>query len=714
MQKRTNNFYKIRENKFNSNIPKKVFENNAFEQFDKFNKTESKTYAKNIINSPNINERRKLDINDDYNFVKNIDDNYLYEPGKINKNNFINEENNPEMKYRYNTEYKLENNNINYIQLQSKIYKNVVKQIYNNLYKYCKKTILNDYSVLLNKLKEFPPKKKPIQKTYKKKNIVNKTLYKLKKTPDKFIQNKNKNIITSFPNQYNATNTNNKKFNQNTFNDNIRKNVVYSNYYNLNIFENSNAYVYPNGRNKTIFPKELTYNDDIYYEENNKINNQRKSSENLKNTDIYKNKNFQTSIKRKPKINYTQYRSKKIEISPEKIELKVDNKNSLAFVGFSTKKKIIDKLKNIKLFGKSNQNDIKENEEDDELDSKKKNFKILVNKLKNIAFCKHMENYIEKRKKKIFTKLKEYNKNVLEINLENNINNNNNNNNVNKSVENIEENKENGNNINLNKENSSENIEIINDNSEKKIVINKNIENNIEQSEILNNIETNINNIEYEIIDIKEKNIIYDKLDKNKFNNNNDIINNNENINYEIKIEEKLNKKESYEEIDKNEDNLNNLNNVKEQIEFDDNNKNDEKNSENSNKEILEKEEIINKRNNFLQKIIKIILLKEDKNIIKNFFIKWIQYKNEINNLKTKDKINILDYKNDIKVEELKLENGKEKKEEKRNVINIKTLFIEGIDEEEKNDILEEMVFRFRTLLISSSLNSKDNFSDSF
>ena len=49
MQKRTNNFYKIRENKFNSNIPKKVFENNAFEQFDKFNKTESKTYAKNII-----------------------------------------------------------------------------------------------------------------------------------------------------------------------------------------------------------------------------------------------------------------------------------------------------------------------------------------------------------------------------------------------------------------------------------------------------------------------------------------------------------------------------------------------------------------------------------------------------------------------------------------------------------------------------------------
>ena len=98
----------------------------------------------------------------------------------------------------------------------------------------------------------------------------------MKKTPDKFIQNKNKNIITSFPNQYNATNTNNKKFNQNTFNDNIRKNVVYSNYYNLNIFENSNAYVYPNGRNKTIFPKELTYNDDIYYEENNKINNQRK------------------------------------------------------------------------------------------------------------------------------------------------------------------------------------------------------------------------------------------------------------------------------------------------------------------------------------------------------------------------------------------------------------------------------------------------------
>ena len=57
-------------------------------------------------------------------------------------------------------------------------------------------------------------------------------------------------------------------------------------------------------------------------------------------------------------------------------------------------------------------------------------------------------------------------------------------------------------------------------------------------------------------------------------------------------------------------------------------------------------------------------------------------------------------------------ENIIERKEEKRNFKNIKTLFIDEIDDEEKEVILEDMIFRFRTLLILSFLKNKENLSD--
>ena len=132
------------------------------------------------------------------------------------------------------------------------------------------------------------------------------------------------------------------------------------------------------------------------------------------------------------------------------------------------------------------------------------------------------------------------------------------------------------------------------------------------------------------------------------------------------------------------------------------------------------KEEIkdnTNKRNILLEKIFKNKIFKEKINIMRKNFIKWKQNINEEiyfekndENEKEKDNINIIEENLGEDITEKKEEN----KEGKRNIINIKTLFLDEIDEEEKEVILEEMIFRFRTLLISSCFINKENFSVSF
>ena len=82
---------------------------------------------------------------------------------------------------------------------------------------------------------------------------------------------------------------------------------------------------------------------------------------------------------------------------------------------------------------------------------------------------------------------------------------------------------------------------------------------------------------------------------------------------------------------------------------------------------------------------------------------KWKQIINANNNLKEIDEA-----KNEI------VDLVEENKEEKRNHLKIKTLFLDEVDDEEKEVILEEMVFRFRTLLMSTCFHEKESFSDSF
>ena len=92
--------------------------------------------------------------------------------------------------------------------------------------------------------------------------------------------------------------------------------------------------------------------------------------------------------------------------------------------------------------------------------------------------------------------------------------------------------------------------------------------------------------------------------------------------------------------------------------------------------------------------------MKEKNIILKGSFFKWKQIINANNNLKEIDEA-----KNEI------VDLVEENKEEKRK---IKTLFLDEVDDEEKEVILEEMVFRFRTLLMSTCFHEKESFSDSF
>ena len=135
------------------------------------------------LNKKYVYESGEKSSNNAY-FFKNSQSNNKIIPNKI-----INERNNTDM--RYYTDYNTENDGLYYQEIQSKIYKKVIEQIYNNLYKYCLKFLLKDGSQFLKNLKEIASKNQPKKKTYKKKNIVNKNIYKLKKTPDKYNQNKN-------------------------------------------------------------------------------------------------------------------------------------------------------------------------------------------------------------------------------------------------------------------------------------------------------------------------------------------------------------------------------------------------------------------------------------------------------------------------------------------------------------------------------------------
>ena len=130
------------------------------------------------------------------------------------------------------------------------------------------------------------------------------------------------------------------------------------------------------------------------------------------------------------------------------------------------------------------------------------------------------------------------------------------------------------------------------------------------------------------------------------------------------------------------------------------------------------KEMIFFKKFLILQKIFNNILLKEKINTLKNYFNKWSQEISDINENEEND-INEIDENEEINKneigedkEEIILDNEIGNKNDKRDLIKIKTLFLDEVDDEEKSVIMEEMVFRFRTLLMLSCFKTEEYSSD--
>lgn len=770
MQKRSNNFYIKNETKF-ANKNQENEGNDNYDNNSKFQFSESKANNfTNKLNSPFITEKRNFLINSDY---KSSEKQFLFESAnKISNNtNYFQNEINPRysggINTKYYTDYKRENKESYYNEIQSKVYKKVVEQIYNNLHIYCKKLISNDYSKFLNNIKKLAllnepkikQKTKPNPKTYQKKNIMNTNKYKFKKTPDKI--NQNRNMISNFNNEMDS------------INNNVKPKVIYSNNYNWNYFGNNenNRYIYSNKNNKTNITKEFSNKNDknSISQKNinlNSINDFSKKNENFNNVinNYSQKKNIlNIGLRRNSYMNYMnliQDKTSPAQKSVGKNNLKIENKNSLVFVNYSTKKKLFDKLQNIKLFKQSTNDNIDKKfiSEEENFETKKRYFKELIINLKSITFCKHLDKFVEIKNKtdktEVFEKLKKNLETKKEKSEEEKEKNENDKTlkNINENIDNIknEENKQE--NINLDKEEiSNENKKEITDNNKEEIDI-KNIEisNEIVEpklNEELNNdkkekdffdeqIEENNNNLKDKksektsendfntILTNNEENKINEKenfqsnnFEEKKEDKNLDIISKeilkeNMNIDSQFRKEKNENEKDKYGE---NLDNLiNSLNNNEEEVKSDNDNFHKNPNIEDNQREIKDNENInfeeskndhINKSKIKLEKIIQIILLKEKYNIIKESFIKWKQM-TQMTHEDIKEEKEAINLSHKINKEKVDID------EDKKNLQN-KTSFLDEIDDEEKKEVLEEMVFIFRTLLMSSCFQSKEKLSDS-
>ena len=237
---------------------------------------------------------------------------------------------------------------------------------------------------------------------------------------------------------------------------------------------------------------------------------------------------------------------------------------------------------------------------------------------------------------------------------------------------------------NINDENNLEmySKESINNDDNNIINEDKNIEeNNDEKND--NNININSQSKDENIEQVPSNETEEDKLINNQFSNNQMINEKNEKEKIVTKIENEVkNEQREEEEIIKGNDvNIN----IDEQSQINE-----------------------TQKNKSLKKIINSIILKENNNILKKYLFKWSEKISDINLNEENELIN----KSEDDKEEIKSENEIENKNEKRNMINIKTLFLDEVDDEEKCVIMEEMVFRFRTLLMLSCFKNEEDLSD--
>jgi hypothetical protein len=459
------------------NLDDKKAKTNKKRNYINFIKTKKPIIKTNNLTKNDHNEKQNIRANtlsnnleikpymrDTFNLTKNNRINKIINTKQLiqngNENNIYIDKNYCTNTNIYNIEKQYENINKNSGKIikkneenkiyESKVFKYAAQQIFNKIKKGYFSIIKSKF---FNKLKSVSPKKNCFPNTYQKKNIKNRMIL---KTNTQYSTSKKENLrydISSL-NTSNSIKVTNLKFNEYNLINSSNKNDAYSTYYNLNNFDDKDSYSNTfqsyksysnrfNGLNKSNFKYPNQIENDVYIKKNNlKYNNltnkiylsskkKNKISFNFNNQlnkDYYSTFTNNNEITVKSPFSSKGHKMIKSVLPNNNIinwNLVIDNNNSFDFIIKSSKYLPI-KVKNNKLM----QN--KKIEIKSTLKTKKKYFKILITKLKNIAFCYHIYNLITIKyscyKKNFLSNLKKINIKEEKINI-NEFNNNNNNNN---------------------------------------------------------------------------------------------------------------------------------------------------------------------------------------------------------------------------------------------------------------------------------------------
>ena len=386
----------------------------------------------------NDNVYHKRNIQNEINIEKYYTE-YTFDNLKYICNNFNSSDNIIEIEE--NQEY------CDYEKLQSKVGKSMMNKSFNKLIKACYSFVKNDFLTFFNKLKTISSQNINKPKAYKKKSVINRNMAAYQNFSNQY---STKNVKSDFSpiNSFKSIKTAKLKFEEtNAINNTSKKNDTYSSYYNLNCEEgkesNSNTiksnktYSILNNSNKDKIKFINEFKSDIYIKKNNIKSN------NLNNNEYLAIKeNSKTNIKKKISNEYNTLTDKRENVFKindndndndnniktlrqnqsivlnrnnlimdddfktlkqnqsivfDKKNLIIENKNSFNYLNkssqksksnkkthktFDIKKGILDKIKV----------NIIKNKDEMKMQRKKTYFKLFINKLRNFAFCVHMQN----------------------------------------------------------------------------------------------------------------------------------------------------------------------------------------------------------------------------------------------------------------------------------------------------------------------------------
>ena len=296
-----NNNLMNEKNKMNF-IKSKQFIKNKRKVFPNLNKSQTNKYSSKNLNSLDIYEKNPLFINKNtsnnkiisnkklfLNIQNSNDDTEYIEDYTIQKKYYTNfyENNHNYKKYKSSENIididKYININKN---LKLKIYKKAVEQSFNKLLKFCYTIIKDDISKFICELKKSSSSNNDNHKAYKRKNVINRNLIKIKKTPLNSSKKEKTGKIFSPLSSFKKIRMEKLRFQENYYNN--KKNEIYSNNYNLNNFEETENHC-------NTIQGNLSYNIINSFYNQNQFKNESKNEIYVKKINI-KSKNIINSI----------------------------------------------------------------------------------------------------------------------------------------------------------------------------------------------------------------------------------------------------------------------------------------------------------------------------------------------------------------------------------------------------------------------------------